>query len=79
MSLNITRQRLQNQKLSATTFKQPEQVVEWLGVVQAQDYGAAKWAVAQRAKGLTDAVMDQALADGTRTVCLPSPKRRRLR
>jgi hypothetical protein len=65
MSFDITRQRLQNQKLSASTFKRPEEVVRWLGVVQSQDYGAAKWAVAQRAKGLTDAILDQALSDGT--------------
>ena len=37
----------------------------WLGVVQAQDYAGAKWAVAQRTKGISDAAMDQALADGT--------------
>src|SRR5688572_20365623 len=61
----LTHQRLYNQKLSHTTFKQPEQVVEWLGVVQAQDYAAAKWAVAQRARALTDADLDQALASGS--------------
>jgi hypothetical protein len=65
MTFDLTTQRLQNQKLSRTTFKSPEQVVAWLGVVQAQDYAAAKWAVSQRAKGITDSVMDQALADGT--------------
>ena len=64
MSIDIVRQRLHNQKLSKTAFKQPDQVVEWLGVVQAQDYAGAKWAVAQRTKGLIDAAMDQALANG---------------
>jgi hypothetical protein len=63
--MDIIRQRLHNQKLSSTTFKGPQEVVKWLGVVQSQDYGAAKWAVAQRARGITDASMDQALADGT--------------
>src|SRR5689334_12446518 len=65
MTFDLTTQRLQNQKLFSTTFKRPEQVVAWLGVVQAQDYAAAKWAVSQRAKGITDSLMDQALADGT--------------
>jgi hypothetical protein len=65
MSIDITRQRLYNQKLSNITFKQPQQVVQWLGVVQAQDYAAAKWAVAQRARGITDADLDQALAEGS--------------
>ena len=57
--------RLHNQGLSETIFKDPVSVVAQLGAVQAQDYAAAKWAVAQRTKGITDAAMDQALADGT--------------
>jgi hypothetical protein len=65
MPFDITRQRLHHQKLSITTFKQPEQVVEWLGAVQAQDYAGAKWAVAQRTKGLRDTDLDQALASGS--------------
>jgi hypothetical protein len=65
IKLDIVAQRLHNQKLSRTTFKQPDQIVAWLGAVQSQDYAAAKWAVSQRAKGITDAAMDQALADGT--------------
>lgn len=63
--LNIAAQRLRNQQLIATTFTQPHEVVQWLGAMQAQDYAGAKWAVAQRAQGLTDAALDQALAEGT--------------
>ncbi len=33
--------------------------------MQAQDYAGAKWAVAQRTIGLTDADLDRALADGS--------------
>jgi hypothetical protein len=40
-------------------------VVRWLGAVQSQDYGPAKWSVAMRTTGLLDATLDQALADGT--------------
>jgi hypothetical protein len=65
MSIDIIRQRLHHQKLSSTKFKDPAQVVEWLGVVQAQDYAAAKWAVAQRTKGLQDVDLDEALAKGS--------------
>jgi hypothetical protein len=54
--------RLVNQRLSRTAFTRPEQVVAWLGAVQAQDYPPAKWAVAQRMKGATDAALDEALA-----------------
>src|SRR6266487_128997 len=64
MALDIVRQRLHNQLLSQTKFTQPNQVVAWLGAVQAQDYAGAKWAVAQRAEGLTDAAIEQAFADG---------------
>lgn len=35
-----------------------------LGAVQAQDYSAAKWGVAQRTRGATDAIVEQALTDG---------------
>jgi len=64
-SLDIAHQRLHNQHISGTPFERPEDVVGWLGAVQAQDYAGAKWAVAQRAHGITDTDMDQALADGT--------------
>ena len=64
-SLDIARQRLRNQHITEATFKKPRDVVQWLGAVQAQDYAGAKWAVAQRAQGITDAAMDQAFAEGT--------------
>ena len=63
--LDIPSLRLHSQHISASAFKHPEQVVAWLGAVQAQDYAAAKWAVAQRARGVTDAAMDRALANGS--------------
>jgi Winged helix DNA-binding domain len=64
MTLELLRQRLHNQLLSQTKFTQPDQVVAWLGAVQSQDYAGAKWAVAQRTKGLTDAAIEQAFAEG---------------
>jgi hypothetical protein len=60
----IAFQRLQQQQLSQLEFKQPEEVVSWLGAVQAQDYAAAKWGVALRTQGLTDADLDQAFDSG---------------
>jgi hypothetical protein len=64
MALELLTQRLHNQLLSQTKFTQPSQVVAWLGAVQSQDYAGAKWAVAQRTKGLTDAAIEQAFAEG---------------
>lgn len=62
---NIAHQRLRSQRLTGAGFEQASQVVQWLGAVQSQDYTAAKWAVAQRAKGLTDSAIEQSFADGT--------------
>ena len=64
MTLELLRQRLHNQLLSQTKFTQPSQVVAWLGAVQSQDYAGAKWALAQRTKGLADAAIEGAFADG---------------
>lgn len=64
MYSGIAHQRLHNQRLAQTTFEAPEDVVSWLGAVQSQDYGGAKWGISQRAIGLSDSVIDQAFADG---------------
>jgi hypothetical protein len=43
----------------------PEAVVRWLGVVQSQDYGPAKWSIAKRMDGtITDAAIDRAFDAG---------------
>jgi hypothetical protein len=60
----IAYQRLRQQGLLQPAFERPEEVVGWLGAMQAQDYAAAKWALAQRSQGLTDAAIDQAFANG---------------
>jgi hypothetical protein len=60
----IASQRLHQQGLLQARFERPEHVVGWLGAVQAQDYAAAKWALAQRVPGLTNAAIDQAFASG---------------
>jgi len=60
----IALQRLHQQQLSQQVFEKPEEVVGWLGAVQAQDFGGAKWAVSQRTTGLTDSALEQAFARG---------------
>jgi Winged helix DNA-binding domain len=62
--INITAQRLCNQKLARSTFRQPEQVVGWLGAMQAQDYFGAKWAIGLRARGVVDEDVDRAFDEG---------------
>lgn len=61
---DIARQRLYHQHLSTTTFTQPEAIVQWMGAVQSQDYAAAKWTLAQRSNGLTEAAIDEAFNSG---------------
>lgn len=61
---DIPAQRLMNLGLDAAPAGSVLEVLQWLGAVQAQDYGPAKWSVGQRAAGLRDDVLDTALADG---------------
>ncbi|MGE0359795.1 MAG: winged helix DNA-binding domain-containing protein [Vicinamibacterales bacterium] len=56
--------RLRNQRLDRTPFRRPDEVVQWLGAVQAQDYTGATWAIALRARSLTAAAIDRAFDDG---------------
>ena len=62
--LDLIERRLRNQRLSRSEFRQPAEVVAWLGAVQAQDYPGAKWALALRAGGLTDAKIERAVDAG---------------
>ncbi len=64
MTLDIIRQRLHNQLLSQTKYTQPDQIVEWLGAVQAQDYSGAKWALGLRLKDVTDSAIEKAFSEG---------------
>jgi hypothetical protein len=62
--LDICGQRLANQHLTRQTIDKPSEVVRMLGAVQAQDYGGAKWGVAQRTRGATDAAVEKELDEG---------------
>ena len=62
---DIAKQRLINQGLVKPALKRASEVVARLGAVQAQDYGAAKWAVSQRTDGLTDPQIENEIDDGT--------------
>ncbi|MGH7576928.1 MAG: winged helix DNA-binding domain-containing protein [Longimicrobiales bacterium] len=61
----IARLRLQVQGISQPRFETPESVVHWLGAVQSQEYGPAKWSVGQRMHAATDARLERAVAEGT--------------
>lgn len=61
---DLLRHRLVHQGLEGTRFESPQAVVDSLGAVQAQDYGAAKWALALRLADPADAAIEQAFSDG---------------
>lgn len=61
---DIAHQRIYSQRLADEPFQKVEDVVEWLGAVQSQDYGGAKWALGLRLEGVTDAAIDQMFNDG---------------
>jgi hypothetical protein len=60
---SLLRRRLEAQHIAATSFTRPEDVVEWLGAVQAQDYLGALWAVGLRMADAREQDIDRAIAD----------------
>ncbi|MEX2457497.1 MAG: crosslink repair DNA glycosylase YcaQ family protein, partial [Actinomycetota bacterium] len=61
---DIARRRMRAQHLWGPPLATPEEVVRSLAGMQAQEYAFAKWSVAQRAKGVDDAAMEAAFAEG---------------
>ncbi len=62
--MHIAEQRLVNQRLVGEPFGEPAAAVRWLGAVQAQDYNAAKWALALRTRGVDSGTIDHAFNTG---------------
>jgi hypothetical protein len=56
--------RLRNQRLSGARFSKPEDVVSWMGAVQAQEYADAKWALALRMERAGEPHIEHAFAEG---------------
>src|SRR5215831_9817652 len=63
-NLDIAYRRLYTHQLASPTFETPGEVVAWFGAVQAQDYLGSLWAIGQRLRQASEAVIEQALADG---------------
>jgi hypothetical protein len=61
---DIAHQRLQNQHIVGAPFARSEEVVAWMGAVQAQEYPGAKWALGLRMQGVKDTEIEQAFAEG---------------
>lgn len=56
--------RMANLRLSGKRFETPVEVVQWLGAVQAQDFGPAKWSIGQRSDRVKETAVDAAFAKG---------------
>ena len=63
-SAELLRRRLAGQFLIGPPARRVEEVIRRLGAVQAQDYPGARWALAQRCRGVTAAHIDELLARG---------------
>jgi winged helix DNA-binding protein len=64
-SARVAAARLRNQRLAAPGPRDPASLVAWFGAVQAQELGAAKWALALRMGGEpSDAIIARALDEG---------------
>ena len=63
-SSEIATQRIINQQLAGTKFKSANEIVSWMGAMQAQDYGMAKWAIGVRLTETTDKMIEQAINAG---------------
>ncbi|MDH6306590.1 hypothetical protein M2459_003315 [Parabacteroides sp. PF5-5] len=60
----IRRVRLYNQLLTTCSLKEPQEVVSWMGAMQAQAYSMAKWAIGLRLPETTDRLVEQAINEG---------------
>ena len=65
MNERIAARRLANQRITKPGPRDPADIVAWFGAVQAQQYPAAKWALALRMPdGTTDARIERAFDEG---------------
>ena len=60
----IISRRLDNQQIGASGTGGPEDLVSWLGCIQAQDFAGAKWAIGSRLVGQTDGDIQRAFNEG---------------
>ena len=62
--VDVLNTRLLNQRLAGGRFSSPDEVVRWLGAVQAQEYPDAKWALGMRMRRARDATIERAVTAG---------------
>lgn len=60
---DIPNVRLYNQHITHPRFKDPADIVRWLGAVQAQDYLGSLWAIGLRLKHSNESTIEKAITD----------------
>lgn len=63
MEKAIAQQRLLSQRIEGEKWKRPEEVVRWMGALQAQDYLQSLWAIGLRTQAATVVDIEQAITD----------------
>jgi len=63
-SAEMIRYRLVNQQIADTKFKTPQQIVQWMIAMQAQEFAMAKWAIGLRLPGSVEGDIEEAFAKG---------------
>ncbi|MDN7242465.1 winged helix DNA-binding domain-containing protein [Planococcus sp. N028] len=61
--LSISMQRLWSQRIEGDKHAKPEEVVQWMGAMQAQNYSQALWAIGQRMQNATLSLIEKAIAE----------------
>ncbi|WP_114940578.1 winged helix DNA-binding domain-containing protein [Mucilaginibacter endophyticus] len=64
-NLDIANLRAYNQRLNQNKFKKPEEVIGYMGPMQAQEYAYAKWAIGLRMLSPADKSVEKAMTTGT--------------
>jgi len=62
---DISQLRLYNQGVANPSFSRPDEVVDWLVAVQAQDYYGAQWALGIRMQNPSETALEAAMTAGT--------------
>ncbi|SRR5215204_510712 len=58
---SITNLRLYNQHITQSRFVEPDEIVRWLGAVQAQDYLGSLWGIGLRLKSSNESEIEKAI------------------
>ncbi|HYG21033.1 MAG TPA: winged helix DNA-binding domain-containing protein [Ohtaekwangia sp.] len=60
----ISNHRLTHQQLVGTGLKTSQDIIRWMGCLQAQEYASVKWAIGNRVENITDADVEKAFNAG---------------